>query len=468
MKKILLSILVLLIFPCTFVFPQETKEINLKEAIKLAEANNTSFKLLKESSKEAKENVNIVWGMLWPSLSSDASVTKMGSDPENAMRPEQQYSVNIVNAQITINPGIFYNSLQASRKAFIAAENNLRKTESVILKSTIDLFYAVVLSGENLKIKQESSRLLLENYQTVSTGYNKGVFSRLSYLTAQVEYNNSKTELINAENDYETSLAALNIHLGFDVNNKLAVSFDPEQFNRDELNEILVNETEFVNNMTAEALKNRPELIQKKSMEEVNEYRTNAEASIYLWPTFFVRGNYNYSKYFYPEAEPVTPVSTGNPMVDTIMPYLTQTPEPDEDWQKSWSVSFGVSYQWGALSPLDSSHAKKRMSESRENQSELDIENFTKQISLEVKTNFIKLKSARLAILSQIDNIKTARENYSASLTQFRNGLIDNTALINANLKLLTARTLLIQSIYNYNTAKSELNIAVGKDILEI
>ncbi|MBN1501438.1 MAG: TolC family protein [Spirochaetes bacterium] len=464
MNRLYLIALLLIFFSNFNIFSQQETDLTLSRAIDLSVANNTSYKILKESAKEAEENVNITWGMLWPALSSDASVTKMGSDPESSMRPEKQYSINIVNAQISVNPGFFYNSLQASRKAYIASVNNLRQTESAILKSTIDLYYAVVLAEENLKIKQESSKLLLENYQTVLTGYNKGIFSRLNYLTAQVEYNNSKTELINAQNDYDTAAAALNIHLGYNVDNKLNINFDPGSFDENEMNEILENEPEFINNMTAEALKNRPELIQKKSLQEANEYSTSAASSVYYWPTFFIRGNYNYSRNFYPEQE--SPGSTGNPAVDAILPYLQTA--PDEDWQKSWSISFGVSYQWGALSPFDPSHARKRQSENRENQSALDIENFTRQIELEVKTDFIRLKSARLAILSQIDNIKTARENYSASLTQFRNGLIDNTALINANLKLLTARTLLIQSIYNYNTAKSQLNIAVGKTILKI
>lgn len=468
MKKTLFLTIVLLFFTISNSFAQNTEKITLNKAITLALKNNSSYKIAVEQVKQAKLGMNQVWGMLWPSLSSDASVTQMGSDSDAAIQAERQYTVNIINAQLNVNPGAFYHSLKASRQSYIAAETALRQIKSSIKKGTIDLFYSSLLANENLKIKKESLILLKENFDTVNTGYQKGVFSKLDYLNAKVSYTNARTDVINAQNDYDSAIAALNVHLGFDINHNIELVFSTDSFQKDELDSIIGTDSEiaFINKLIAETLKNRPELIQKKAMKEAYSEQAAAEASIYMWPTFFINGNYNTAKTVYKPSN-ADPIVTGmGPAVDSI--FNSMNTPPEEKWQQNWSVTFGITYQWGALSPYDSSHARKKINDSLKKQTELEIENFIKNISLEVKTNFIKLKSARLAILSQIDNVKTAEESYKASLKQFRNGLIDNTKLLDANVKLLSAKTMLIQAIYNYNTAKAQLNTVIGKDIFKI
>ena len=68
----------------------------------------------------------------------------------------------------------------------------------------------------------------------------------------------------------------------------------------------------------------------------------------------------------------------------------------------------------------------------------------------------------------QKGNIETAEETLKASIVQFKNGIIDNTRLLEANVQLTTARTLFIQSVFNYQVAKAELNKAIGKDYFTI
>jgi outer membrane protein TolC len=54
------------------------------------------------------------------------------------------------------------------------------------------------------------------------------------------------------------------------------------------------------------------------------------------------------------------------------------------------------------------------------------------------------------------------------AVTQFRNGIIDNTRLIEANVQLITARTLYIQSLYDFQVARAELNRAIGVDYFPV
>ena len=50
------------------------------------------------------------------------------------------------------------------------------------------------------------------------------------------------------------------------------------------------------------------------------------------------------------------------------------------------------------------------------------------------------------------------------AIIQFKNGVIDNTKLLDANVELTSARSMYIQAPYDYQTSKAELNRAIGRD----
>jgi outer membrane protein len=131
-------------------------------------------------------------------------------------------------------------------------------------------------------------------------------------------------------------------------------------------------------------------------------------------------------------------------------------------------VTAGVSYKWGALSPLDPSHAKSLQDESRQKQSDIETDDFIKQLHLEVQRGLLKMISAAHALESQNDNTQSAQEYFRIAVLQFRNGMIDNTKLLDANVELKNAQTLYIQALFDLQTAKSDLNRAIGYDYFQI
>jgi outer membrane protein TolC len=122
----------------------------------------------------------------------------------------------------------------------------------------------------------------------------------------------------------------------------------------------------------------------------------------------------------------------------------------------------------GALCPLDGSHARSRRNESKARQAQYELEDFMKTVKLEVKTGFLNLKTAWTTIQSQKENVVIAEENYRAAMAQFRNGIIDNTKLLNAHVQLLRARTMYVQAVHGYHTAKAQLNAVVGTDFFPL
>jgi len=459
------------------------EKLTLSKAIALAMKNNNSYKISLEKVNESSLRVRETWGMLWPSLATDVSYTRQGADAGMYSSVDGQYNVNFITGNLAVNPGAFYNSLQASRKGHIIAEHDVRRIKADTTVNTIKLFYQVVLTEELIKMREESLKSLKENLKVITVGYRKGTFSRLDFLRAKVAMNNERALLINARNNFLSAKASFNIHLGREIDEPLQLDVNLSKVNFDLLQFSSEDEKSKVNNMVKMAMKNRPELIQVKLKKEVELHSADAMASVYMWPSFFVQGNWGMSKTIKGDTGSQSSGSTytlpvpGDPNDETLMAIVNGMIEANSSiadsftpsgWNKSWAITLGASYNWGAWSPLDSNNAKSRQMKSQAKQTDFQMDDLVRGVKLEVQHGVLKFKSATVSIESQQGNINTAEETFKASAIQFRNGIIDNTKLLEANLGRINAKTLYIQAMYNYQISRAELNRALGANYFKI
>lgn len=321
----------------------------------------------------------------------------------------------------------------------------------------------MLLAQDMVKLRTDSVKALEENRRVVEAGYKTGSNTRLEFLRAGVAAANETTRLIDAEKEYESAKAAFNLHLGREIDQPVLLNPAALQLESPEDRSIMsIKDDERLNRykeLVAIALKNRPELLQISHKKELYRDKALESESVYLWPSFFANGSYGSAKLINPQGN----VSTGDPTVDYILNGINEEYNP-QGWNKSWNFSVGATYRWGALSPADSSHAKSGQFESLSAQTDLELEEFVRSIKLEIQDGLLSLYSSSHAIQSQKDNIKSAEESYRVAVIQFKNGMIDNTELLNANIGLSNARTLYVQSLFDFQVSKARLNRALGYD----
>lgn len=443
--------------------------LTLKQAIETAIQNNNTYKAALLKVEENRYKVRESWGMLWPQLSTDVAYTRQWYEAGFQSQIAGQYDVKIINGQIAVNPGAFYNSLQASRNGYIASEYEARSIKANTIITTLRLYYQVLLTKELIAMHEEALKALEENLRIVTVGYQKGTFSKLDFLRAKVAYNNEKTQYINAKNDYLTVCATFNIQLNRDINEPVILDESVLNVSNDDLQYLSLEEEKeiaLIKELVALSFKNRPELLQLTHTKKALEYGADAAASVYLWPNLFVSGNYGTSKSISKEGgSGFTP--TGDPMIDPILQALSQGMSESfapKGWNDHWMITFGATYQWGAWSPINSSHAKAKQLESQSNQLDLQLQDFVKSVRLDIQRGFLKLKSASNSIYSQQGNVETAEESLKTATAQFRNGIIDNSKFLEANVALIQAKTLYIQALYDYKVSQAELNKSIGVD----
>ncbi len=451
MKYRLIAVLIMLSVPLS---ASGEEALTLKGAVEGALNRNTGYLIALEQARESKYKVRETWGMLWPSISSDISVTFQDADEGMNAYTDGQYDITFINGQWQVNPGAFYHSLISSRKGHIMATLEARRVRADTIIQTIKNYFSIMLAAESIDLSEESVRALAENLRVVTVGYRKGMVSRLDYLNARVALANEKVKLINVRNNLMTARAVMNMHLGREIEEPIRIEKTFRDMTEEELAFTKLSgeeEEKVTRRLVAEALRNRPELIQVRVRKEMEKQGEWSARSVYVWPTIFVQGQWKTSK-----AMPAENIPFG---MGSFFP---------DDWNKSWSITLGASYSWGSLVPLDRSHAQVKQAKSRQEQSRLQMEELIRSIHLEVKSNILKLKSASLSLQAQKGNVETARASLGTAIVQFRNGIIDNTKLLEANIQLKTAQNLYIQAIHDYHVARAELNRAVGKEYFPI
>ncbi len=439
------------------------KMLGLREAISLSLENNNQYKIAYEKVNESRFKVRESWGRLWPDISTAASMTRFGADKGIMTTSKGEYDITFVKASVAVNPGLFYNSLRSAQDGHVIVVNDERRIKLDTTIMTIRLYYRILLTAEIIKLRNDSIKALEENLKAVTTGYKIGSYTRLDFLRAKVAAANEKTRLINAENDYLSAIAALNIQMGRDIDSPLELDRSTITVDTGEENAIMKwtdkERKERLSFMTAESLKNRPELLQIKAKKEALAHAAWAGDSLYLWPTLFASGSYGTSRII-PKNGAKT---TGDPHADLALYDIGKILEP-MGWNKNWNVVVGATYRWGGAVPFDPAHAKSDQYRSQSKQADYEMDDFVRNLRLNIQQGILKLISASNAILSQRENIESAEESLRVAIIQFRNGIIDNTKFLDANVELSNAKTLYIQALYDLQSSKAELNRAIGYD----
>ncbi|MFC1669375.1 TolC family protein [Spirochaetota bacterium] len=446
MCKILIIIIVL-INSLAFASP---KKISLKEAIKIALKNNLEYKISLKEQGIADEKVNAVWGKLMPVLESEISMIRQYAENGFLSLSDGQYDIKVIQLTFGINPGMFYNSLKMSKKAYKAAALNVRRIKSEIIYNVIKSYFSVLLADELISLREDAISLLKENLKDVNNLYKTGTVPKYELLQAQVKLKSQEPLLFEARNKYSLSLDLYNYYLGNDTT-KYGVNID------------ILKKTKFrkprdktltaIKRLSPIAMRNRPEIIQLTLKKEIAGHLKNINSSFYIWPTFTIGGYYGVTKLL-----PNTP--NVNAPVDIDLSGITG----NSNWQNTFQVRLAATYRWSALLPVDSSRANERQEKINIKKTELELNRLKRLISISLKSNYSKLMTSYYTINSQRENVDRAQEGLRIARVSYNAGVIKNSELLASQLSLTEAKTGYINAINNYYQSLASLQKEIGID----
>ena len=422
-------------------YPQYQK-LTLKQSIELGLENSKDLKISHSRLTSSDAKVSEINSLFLPQLKFMANYTRLSDNVPafEVITPSSTIPFRISDAiydyysmRLSFQQPLFTGfKLLSSKKA---AEYNFNAAELEYSKERNEAAFYIHSAFWNYYKAQQIKDLLANSLKQIENHLNdtknfldNGLVTQNDYLKLQVQYSNTKLQLIEAENNVDIARAVFNKALGLHLESPTEISTE----------DIIVQQAEYgVEELLKEAKANRDEL---RSLEyRLMSSNENITATQSGWfPNVYLTGGFNYSN----------PNTRFQPM----------TNEFNYNWDVGVTLNWDL-WDWGLTS------SKTTQAEEIAVQTKTSLEKLHDNIEVEVYQSYLNLiKSKEKVNVSKL-SLEQASENYRITSEKYNEQLSTSTDLIDAEVSELQAATNLTTSLIEYNLAKVKLEKSVGRKI---
>src|SRR6202453_1743113 len=417
--------------------PAGVLRLTLEQSVNLALKQNTTAQIALITAKESVEQKNISRADLLPqanlSVGEEYQRINLAAEfggggfpglPPGTVFPGHIGPFALFSAGVGFNGQIFdltlFRRYQAARSAADASRLDSLSTRERVMLLVASQYIGTLRATADVQASQSRVDLAQALFDQASDLQKQGVGTGIDTLRANVELQNEKQRLIEAQAQRETSIFGLSRLLNLDPRQQVDLAdslsfFETPQPGLDESIE--------------QGLAARPEW---KSLEEQIKsanYEKKASSESRL-PSAHFSGNY-------------TQLGTSP---TAVIPTYTY----------SGSVSMPI-FTGGRI---HAEIARANLEIQRIEQQQDDLRN---QIALEVKTALINLGSARNEVQVANSGVQLSNEEVDQARDRFRAGVANNIEVIQAQDSLARANDNQIAALYRFNQARADLARSIGQ-----
>jgi len=415
--------------------------LTLDKAIEIALKENSQVKIARYDVDKSESKLTESYSSLFPSISAEGTYIRNIKKPvfflpdffggTGQVRPIEIGATNSYTGQLKVGMPIFigqaYTGIVMSKLGLELSNLTYEETLAQIRLNTTKAFLDVLLTRETEKFIKQSYENALRNLENASKLNKQGLLSDFEYMSAQVEVEKIKPNVLQAEYTYQTALNFLKSLLNLSSDDSIEVVGSIESF------------------FTSKTLPQLDSYVVENTftLKKLGLQKQIADKNIMLqrWGHF--------------------------PSLVAFGSYQIQTQAEDYNfnayrWVKSASVGLTLSF------PIFSGFGVKSRVEQAEIQSKQLEEtiNYTKkQLDITITNTKNRMATALEKIEAQKLNREKARVNYRIAEVRYNEGMSTQLEISNANVNLLSAELGYAQSIYEYLVAQAELEFYLNKSI---
>lgn len=413
--------------------PSNTLRISLENAVSLALKQNPTEQIAVINAVESVQDKNITRANLLPQanlrVADSANRVNLhaqfgGTIPPGFPFPEHIGPYQIFSAGPTFSASILDLSLwkhyQAARSNVDAAKANSLTTREQVILLVVSQYIGSLRAVANVEASRSRVELAQALYDQAADLQKEGVGTGIDTLRANVELQNEKQRLIEAQNDRETSLFGLSKLLNIDPRQKIELADSLSFFDTPQPD---------VEVSIEQALSERQEWKALQAQEKSTRLEKQSTEYSRL-PALSFEGNWAYLG---------TSTSNGIPT-----------------YQYQASVNMPI-FTGGRI------HAeivKANLELKRVEEQKTDLKN---QIALDVKTALLNLESARSEVQVANLGVQLAKEEVDQARDRFRAGVANNIEVISAQDSLSRANDNQIAALFRFNQARADYARSVGQ-----
>jgi outer membrane protein TolC/ABC-type transporter Mla MlaB component len=406
--------------------------LTLDKAVSLALKQNTTAQIAILQAAEAVQDKNIARAALLPQadLQASDSVRRINLEEELGSAipfpgiPGHVGPLNIFNAGPTFGAPVFdltlWNRYRSARDSANASKATSLSTREQVILLVVSQYIGTLRAMANVEASQSRVDLAQALYDQAADLQKEGVGTGIDTLRANVELQNEKQALLVAETDRDSSLFGLSRLLNLDPRREIALSDSLSFFDTPQPD---------VNASLDEALAARQEWKALDSQVKAAEHDKKASQDLRL-PTLRVDGNWAYEG---------TRLNNGIPVYN-------------------YQASFDLPLFTGGRTHAEIVKSDLQLKVLDEQKADL-----RNQISLDVKTALLNLKSARNQVAVSTLGVQLAKEEVNQARDRFKAGVANNIEVIQAQDSLARANDNEIAALYRFNQARADYARSIGQ-----
>lgn len=414
--------------------------LSLAQSIEIGLANNRQVLIAREGMNYANERLNEASAKRYPAFSGAASYTRLdgvssmvvGGGP--TATSYKMGDVNNAKGELSIKQPIYSGGrISAGVEAALLNKSIQSNQNDDMAKRVVFLvkkaYYDVLLNEAIVDVNRKSEALTRAHLNDIQKMAAQGLSSRYELLRVQVQLTNIRALRIQSETNLQ------NVKLSFF--NTIGLPLE-----------------------RAESLKLTDKLSLPANGQEVPEHSAKLEDAFHNRSDLKIsqlRVDMQKQSIVLAEAE-------GKPALNLMWNFGYEYPSRKEfltqqwgDYQNIMAVASIPLFEWGRIK------ARIRQEESLLKQAEMAEMDVRERIKLEVRQSVSSVRDSVILIETQNENIKQAEEGLRLAEIGYKNGVNTQLEVMDTQMALDTASKNYVQSLYQYNLAKANLDLVTGR-----
>ncbi len=408
----------------------QIRTITLPEAVTLAKTNNSELTIARLDEMKANEYVSQVYSEnLVPNLSLSSRYTRNIKKQVLSFGGQSVFlgTDNSITTSLDITEPIpilgtpIFSGIKIAKYYSNLANKNTQAKEIQVTSDVKKAYYGVLLSKEVITVNQSSLENAQANLRVVEARYRNGIATEFDYLRARVRVDNLLPAVSSSENNLLLSRQNLKNNIGTKTN---------EEY--DAAGSLLYDSLEVfgtTNNLIDRISKENIAITQLDINRLINEELVTVDKANYL------------------------------PKLYGFAQYGLGANEDDNrslgEYRFFNTFNLGLGLSW-SLNFFKNDY-KVHQSEIEVKKSEEQISDTRSKLKIQAQSVILRIEDARNRIRSLYETVRLSERGLELADISFKNGVLNQIDVLDANLQVSQARLSYLQAIYDYLLARTDL-----------
>jgi len=441
--KTLLIICLMCSMSTAILTAQDTLKLNLKQAIEIGLSKSPTIKIADKQLERVDYSNKEKIAALYPNISASGSYQRalkkqrmffsfpgMPANPDGIEVGQDNTFVGGISAQVPIISPTLWATLKMNETDLQLANENARSSEIQLVNQITKAYYTILMMQDSYQVFDRSYRNTAESARIIADKFKLGGVSEFEWLRADVQLRNALSNTISAESAVAMSKLQLKTLMGIDLNVEIKLIGSLGDYEKSLFAEMLSVDANALNkNTDLKQLDLRMEQLQKSIEVQKSTWLPSLNASI----------NYQYMS-----------------MANDDIALANYRWFPTSNAAISLSIPI---FQGGAK------HYKSKQLQLQTQEMNLQKVNLKKNLELQANIYIDNMKKSIEKIGSNKKGLEQAEKAVAISKKMYEVGAATYLDQSNSELALIQAGLSYNQSIFDFISAKADLEKILGKTI---